>query len=149
LETFQCFTVLARQGLYRAEEAVADEPVGRVVLPVGDLHNLARQNERRLHLRRVPRGHAKAVEHREALQIGPNAGVNRPLRVGPGRDRFRRIEALKLLQRVAAGDLGRQFKRLPVRPIAQPWDQREAGIDWRVASALAERDSASSAALSQ
>ena len=34
-------------------KAVADEPVDRVVLPVGDFHDLARQSERQLHPRRA------------------------------------------------------------------------------------------------
>ena len=94
LQTFQRFTVLSRLELHRAKQAVADQSVGRVVLPVGDFHDLARQRERGPHLRRDVVGHPKAIKHGEALQIGADAGVEKPLRLDQGRDRFRRSVAL-------------------------------------------------------
>ena len=95
LQTFQRVTVLPRDEQGRAEEAVTDEPVDRIILSVGDFHDLARQRERWLHPPRDKVGRAKAIEHRETLQIRANAGIEKLLRYGQCRDRFRRGKALQ------------------------------------------------------
>ena len=149
-QTFQRFAVLSHKDLHRAEQAVADEPVGRVVLPVRDFDDLARQGERGLYPPRHQVADAKAKEHGEALHIGPNAGVEKPLRRGQGRDRFRRGYSPS-----TAKARWRGRPAAPVREIGGPAHPSGAGSArgqlryGGSASAVAERDSASSAAVSQ
>jgi len=50
LKTFQQLRVLPHQDLYGSELTMADEPVGCVVLPFRDFHNLACQGKCRLML---------------------------------------------------------------------------------------------------
>ena len=129
LQTFQRFTVPSHPDLYHADEAVADELVDRVVLPLGHFNNFTRERERGLHPRRYVAGEAQAEQHGEALQVCPDAGVEELFRRRQGRDCFRCSEALKLQQRVGAGEPERQFEELAVRPVCQTRDQRQAAVD--------------------
>jgi hypothetical protein len=89
LQTFQPFTVPSHIDLCHAEDAVADEPVDRVVLPVGHCHNFVCERERWLQPRRNGAGDAKAEEHGEALQVCPDTGVEKLFRCRQGHDCFR------------------------------------------------------------
>src|SRR5271154_5494269 len=63
LQTFQGFAEPPHQGLCFAEEAVADKPVRRVLLPGGHFHDLASQGERRPHSPRDVVGCPKTIEN--------------------------------------------------------------------------------------
>jgi hypothetical protein len=64
-QTFQCFTVLPDTQLRHAERDETDKPEGCVVLAGGDLHDFARQRERRLAARPMQFGGPEAGEYAE------------------------------------------------------------------------------------
>ena len=95
LQTFNRLTVLPCKELHRGKHPVANGSVDRIFLTIGNFHNLASQPKRRL---AKLGGHvisrAQAIEHREALQIGADAGIEKLLSRSQGPDRFRSSKAL-------------------------------------------------------
>ena len=107
---------------------MTDEPVNRILLVLGEFHDLAREAERPLHLCSYPAAHAQAVKHAEALQVGADAGIDKPLGLRHRCDRFGRVIASHRQQRVASRELERQFERPALGSISQARDHRETGV---------------------
>jgi hypothetical protein len=71
LQSVQSFTIPPHGELCHTEDAVADEPVDLVVLPVGDFDKLARQGERGLDPRREELGRAKPMSTEKRCKSVP------------------------------------------------------------------------------
>jgi hypothetical protein len=75
---------LSHSDLYHGYHVVTHETIIRFVLPFGGFHELARQLERGLQSPCNEWRQVKAVEHKEALRIVADAGVEKPLRSPKG-----------------------------------------------------------------
>ncbi len=89
LQARQRLTVLSGIKLQRAEQAVADQVVGRLIQPLGDFDDLTRQIERRHHARPQRIAGAKAVQDGDALQIRATPFIQHLFRLREGFERFR------------------------------------------------------------
>lgn len=79
--------------------------VGGVMLPFRDFDHFASKVEAEFWPPYRQIREAKAKKHGEAMQVCADAGIEKPLRCGPGGDRFRRTVALEWQKSVRASDL--------------------------------------------
>ena len=142
---------LSHCDLHHGKHAVTRETIIRFVLPFCGFHELARQLERGLQTRSNVWRQVKAAEHKEALQIVADAGVEKSLRRPKGGDRLRHGIGFQWRQRGRAGDMKPRVQAIAcqsprVGAGSKPNRRRRNSISFRVEpSARAQ----SSAAFSQ